>query len=273
MNTYRESVERAADYLKNRISAIPSTAVILGTGLSGLGDTIEPEAVIPYADIPSFPQSTVASHAGNLIVGRLAGTPILALQGRFHLYEGYSAREITFPIRVLAVAGVTKLVISNAAGGMNSDYRRGNIMLLTDHINLQGVNPLEGPNVDDWGPRFPDMSQPYDAAYLDIAIGLASELQVDLQSGVYVAVAGPNLETRAEYRMLARLGADAVGMSTVAEVLVARHMNMRVVAFSVITDECFPDTLAPVSIEDVLAAAADAEPRLRLLIEQLVPRL
>jgi purine-nucleoside phosphorylase len=270
---YQHKVESAAAFLSDRISSFPSTAIIMGTGLSHLGEAIDTRAAIPYGNIPHFPRSTVESHAGNLIVGTLAGVEIAALQGRFHLYEGYSAREITLPIRALALCGINRIIISNAAGGMNPDYRRGDIMVIEDHINMQGANPLEGENVDTWGPRFPDMSRPYDIELLNHASEAALKLGLDLQKGVYLAVAGPNLETRAEYRMIRTLGADAVGMSTVAEVLVARHMGLKVLAFSVITDECFPDTLEPVSLEDVLAAASKAEPRLRSLITEVLPVL
>ncbi len=225
---------------------------------------------MPYDEIPHFPLSTVESHHGRLIVGHLSGVPVCALQGRFHLYEGYTPRQVTFPVRVLATLGIDTLFISNAAGGMNPLFRRGDLMLITDHINLQGQNPLVGPNVDDWGPRFPDMSEPYDPELRRLAEEKALELGIKLQQGVYVAVLGPNLETKAEYRFLRLIGADAVGMSTVPEVIVARHMNLRVMAISVITDECFPDALEPLSLEAVLAAAAEAEPRLTRLMKAVV---
>ena len=263
-------VSAAAHAIKERTAADARLGIILGTGLGALADEMEVTDRIPYDEIPHFPLSTVESHQGRLIVGSLAGVPVLALQGRFHLYEGYSAQEVTFPVRVLKTLGVDTLLISNAAGGMNPHHRRGDLMLITDHINLQGANPLVGPNVDAWGPRFPDMSRPYDEGLIEVAETQALRLGIKLHQGVYVAVVGPNLETRAEYRFLRMIGADVVGMSTVPEVIVARHMNMRTMAISVITDECFPDALEPVSIEDVLAAAADAEPKLARIMKAVV---
>lgn len=265
-----KAANAAREFLSNRIQEIPQLAIILGTGLGNLGEDIEMSDSIAYDEIPNFPISTVESHSGRLLVGTLSGVPVLAMQGRVHLYEGYSAQEVTLPVRVLSSLGIKSLIISNAAGGMNPLFRRGDIMMITDHINLQGANPLEGPNVDEWGPRFPDMSEPYDRALRDLTESSALELGLRLVQGVYVAVTGPNLETKAEYRFLRAIGGDAVGMSTVPEVIVARHMDMRVLAFSVITDECFPDALKPVSIEDVLAAAASAEPDLRRLISNVV---
>jgi purine-nucleoside phosphorylase len=247
--------------------------IILGTGLGALADEIDGPTSLAYDEIPHFPVSTVESHHGRLLAGRLGGVPVLALQGRFHLYEGYGPREITFPVRVLAALGVDTLLISNAAGGMNPNFRRGDLMLVTDHINLQGANPLSGPNHDGWGPRFPDMSAPYDEELRRVAERAALERGIKLQQGVYVAVEGPNLETRAEYRFLRTIGADAVGMSTVPEVIVARHQGLRCLAFSVITDECFPDALEPVSIEDVLAAAGEAEPKLTAVMRAVVTEI
>lgn len=268
---YRNKVEEAARYLSNAgIGA--DTGIILGTGLGALADEIEARHVVSYDDIPNFPVSTVESHHGKLIFGTLDGVEVIALQGRFHLYEGYSAQEITLPVRVLASLGVETLLISNAAGGMNPVYRRGDLMLISDHINLQGVNPLTGHNVDEWGPRFPDMSDPYAGELREIAREYARNNRIYIHEGVYVSVTGPNLETRAEYRFLRHLGADAVGMSTVPEVIVANHAGMKCAAISVITDECFPDSLKPVSIEDVLAAAAEAEPNLTQLMKGLVSK-
>lgn len=270
LDTYRAHVRAAADALAARIGTDARIGLILGTGLGRLAEEIDVREAVPYGEIPHFPLSTVESHEGRLLAGTLGGVPVIALQGRFHLYEGYSAQEITLPVRVLAALGVDTLLISNAAGGMNPLFRRADLMLLTDHINLQGANPLTGPNADEWGPRFPDMSAPYDEALREAALAAALERGIRLQQGVYVAVAGPNLETPAEYRFLRTIGADAVGMSTVPEVIVARHMGLRCLAISVITDECFPDALEPVSIEDVLAAAAEAEPRLTVLMKDLV---
>jgi purine-nucleoside phosphorylase len=267
---YRTAVEEAAAAIHEASDLDVRVGIILGTGLGALADEIDVAASLSYDDIPHFPVSTVESHHGRLLIGHLAGVPVVALQGRFHLYEGYGPLEITFPVRVLAHLGVDTLLISNAAGGMNPNFRRGDLMLVTDHINLQGVNPLSGPNHDDWGPRFPDMSMPYDEDLRQIAERVALEQAIKLQQGVYVAVEGPNLETRAEYRFLRMAGADAVGMSTVPEVLVARHQGLRCLAFSVITDECFPDALEPVSIEDVLAAAGEAEPKLTAVMRGVV---
>ncbi len=271
--TYRAHVEAAAGAIAAAIDLRPRLGIILGTGLGKLAEEIDVRASVAYDDIPHFPISTVESHHGRLLCGHLRGVPVLAMQGRFHLYEGYGPQQVTFPVRVLATLGVETLLVSNAAGGMNPHYRRGDLMLLTDHINLQGVNPLVGPNVEAWGPRFPDMSEPYDPALRRLAEERALALGIKLQQGVYVAVTGPNLETKAEYRFLRAIGADVVGMSTVPEVIVARHMDLRVLAFSVVTDECFPDALEPVTLEAVLAAAAEAEPKLTALMAAVVEAL
>ena len=273
IDTARAQVQEAADALRQRVGDGARVGIILGTGLGKLAAEIEARETVPYDEIPHFPLSTVESHDGRLIAGTLRGVEVLAMQGRFHLYEGYSAWQITLPVRVMAALGVETVLISNAAGGMNPLYRRGDLMLTTDHINLQGANPLMGPNVDDWGPRFPDMSEPYDPDLRDVAEAAALERGIRLQQGVYVAVVGPNLETRAEYRFLRGIGADVVGMSTVPEVIVARHQGLRCLAISVVTDECFPDALEPVSIEDVLAAAAEAEPKLTTLMGDVVASL
>jgi purine-nucleoside phosphorylase len=273
IETYREQVEEAAAVIRDASGSPPKLGLVLGTGLGELVDMIDENARLRYEDIPHFPVSTVDTHSGHLILGTLHGMPVAALQGRFHLYEGYSPKEVTFPIRVLGTLGVETLFISNAAGGMNPHFSAGDLMLITDHINLQGANPLVGPNVDDWGPRFPDMSEPYDPDLRALASENAMEQGLKLQEGVYVAVPGPNLETKAEYRMLRRLGADAVGMSTVPEVIVARHMGIRVMAVSVITDECFPDALEPVSLEDVLSVAGTVGPALTQLVDAVVADL
>lgn len=270
VKAYKARVDEAAAVVREKLPFEPRLGIILGTGLGALADEIDVAVSIPYDDLPHFPLSTVESHHGRLLAGTLSGTPVLAMQGRFHLYEGYSAHEVVFPVRVMGVLGIDTLLISNAAGGMNPHFRRGDLMLLTDHINLQGHNPLEGPNVDAWGPRFPDMSEPYDLELRRIAEERALERGIKLQQGVYAAVVGPNLETRAEYRFLRQIGADVVGMSTVPEVIAARHMDLRVMAVSVITDECFPDALEPVTIEEVLAAAAEAEPNLTALMKAVV---
>ncbi len=276
--SYRAHVDEAAEAVRGALGdalggALPRLGLILGTGLGRLAEEIEVETTISYDALPHFPISTVESHDGRLLVGGLEGVPVVAMQGRFHLYEGYDAKQVTFPVRVLGTLGVEALLISNAAGGMNPHYRRGDLMLVTDHINLQGANPLTGPNVDTWGPRFPDMSEPYDAELRALAEEQALRQGIKLQQGVYVAVEGPNLETPAEYRFLRMIGADVVGMSTVPEVIAARHMGLRVMALSVITDECFPDALEPVTMEDVLAAAGEAEPKLTRIMRAVVAAL
>lgn len=247
--------------------------LILGTGLGKLAERIDVQHTISYDSIPHFPVSTVESHQGRLLIGTLEGVSVICMQGRMHVYEGYSAREATFPIRVVAGLGIECLLITTACGGMNPAYRRGDLMLLSDHINLQGVNPLVGPNVDAWGPRFPDMSEPYDVALRARAKQIADEHAIKLHEGVYVSVLGPNLETKAEYRFLRAIGADVVGMSTTPEVTVARHMDLRVMAIGVITDECFPDTLQPVTLEEVLEAAGIAEPKLTTIMSEVVVSL
>jgi purine-nucleoside phosphorylase len=273
LDAYRRAVTEAATFVREALGTEARIGLILGTGLGRLADELESAQELAYDAIPHFPVSTVESHHGRLLAGTLAGVPVLAMQGRFHLYEGYDAHQITFPVRVMNALGIETLLISNAAGGMNPLFRRGDLMLLTDHINLQGANPLIGPNADEWGPRFPDMSEVYDAELRQIAERAALDRAIRLQQGVYAAVAGPNLETRAEYRFLRLIGADAVGMSTVPEAIVARHMGMRCLAVSVITDECFPDALEPVSIADVLAAAAEAEPNLATLMRAVVEQI
>ncbi|MCH7638564.1 MAG: purine-nucleoside phosphorylase [Bacteroidetes bacterium] len=273
LDAYRSQVNEAAAYLREKLGTEARVGLILGTGLGKLAEEIDGAKTAEYGAIPHFPVSTVESHHGRLLSGTLGGVTVTAMQGRFHLYEGYDGRQITFPVRVMKQLGVDTLLVSNAAGGMNPLFRRGDLMLLTDHINLQGMNPLTGPNADEWGPRFPDMSEPYDKGLRDIAEQAALDRAIRLQQGVYVAVEGPNLETRAEYRFLRFIGADAVGMSTVPEVIVGNHMGMRCMAISVITDECLPDALEPVSIEDVLAAAAEAEPNLTALMRAVVEEI
>jgi len=267
-----ERVDAAAEVIRSRISTQPSVGIVLGTGLGDLARRIVVSASIDYAEIPGFPLSTVESHAGRLLAGTLAGRPVVAMQGRFHRYEGYSLQQVTFPVRVLRALGAGVLVVSNACGGMNPDWAAGDLMLLADHINLLGDNPLIGPNDDRLGPRFPDLSATYDPALRALARAVAAEQGIPLREGVYVAVAGPNLETRAEYRMLRAMGADVVGMSTVPEVIVAVHAGMRVLGVSIITDMCIPETLEPASLEKILAVAAGAEPHLSALVEGVVAR-
>jgi purine-nucleoside phosphorylase len=245
----------------------------MGTGLGALAERIDAEVSLSYSEIPHFPSSTVESHAGKLILGSLEGTPVAAMQGRLHRYEGYSLQDVTFPVRVLRMLGVEILVVSGAVGGMNPLWAPGQIVLLDDHINLLGDNPLVGENLDELGPRFPDMSRPYDPELQAMAQRIAVSRGTCLNRGVYVAVTGPSLETRAEYRMLRLLGADVVGMSTVPEVIVARHMGMRVLAFSIITDACLPDALEPADVPSIIATAKAAEPELTGLICGVVEEL
>jgi purine-nucleoside phosphorylase len=268
-----ERIEASAALVRARITEAPEVAIILGTGLGGLAERIESPIAIEYGEIPGFPLSTVESHAGRLLSGKLAGRSVLAMQGRFHRYEGYSLQQATFPVRVMRQLGARILIVSNACGGMHPDWRAGDLMLIADHINLLGDNPLAGPNDERLGPRFPYSSALYDAALRALARTVATEQGIVLREGVYVAVAGPNLETRAEYRMLRTLGADVVGMSTVPEVLVASHGGMRVLGISIITDMCIPETLEPASLERILAIAGEAEPKLTALVTGVVERL
>ena len=256
------AAERAAAVVRERWDRVPVAAIILGTGLGRLAEQIAVEAEIGYDELPGFARPTVESHAGRLLCGTLAGRPVVAMQGRFHRYEGYSLADVTFPVRVLRALGARTLVVSNACGGMHPLWDPGDLVLLADHINLLGDSPLVGPNDDTLGPRFPDMSEPYDGALRALARATAMRKGTTLREGVYVAVAGPNLETRAEYRMLRALGADVVGMSTVPEVIVARHGGMRVLGISIITDQCLPDALEPASVEQIIAVARRAEPAL-----------
>src|SRR5213083_423806 len=266
-------IDAALRAVRARTKLVPDVAIILGTGLGALADEVTVETRIPYGEIPGFPLSTVESHAGQLLVGTLAGRRVAAMQGRFHRYEGYSLEQIAFPVRVLRRLGARTLVVSNACGGMHPLWSPGDLMLIADHINLLGDNPLVGPNDDTLGPRFPDMSQPYDELLRALARQVALDERIVLREGVYVAVAGPNLETRAEYRMLRALGADVVGMSTVPEVIAAVHLGMRVLGVSIITDQCLPDALAPASVEQIIAVARAAEPRLTALIDGVLERL
>ncbi len=259
-------VRAAADAVRARSALAPEFGIILGTGLGSLGSSIAVEAEIPYEEIPGFPASSVESHAGKLLLGTLAGRRVAALQGRFHRYEGYTLQQVTFPVRVLRALGAGTLVVSAAVGGMNPLWRLGDVMLVADHINLMGDSPLIGPNDESLGPRFPDMSAPYDAALAAVARRAALDLKQELREGVYVAVTGPALETRAEYRMLRAMGADVVGMSTVPEVIVAVHAGMKVLGLVVVTDLCLPDALEPANITKIIAAAEAAEPRMTALL-------
>ena len=268
-----EIVHEAADVVRARWSATPVAGIILGTGLGGLAREIDVAATVEYGDIPGFPLSTVESHAGRLLCGTLGGKSVIAMQGRFHRYEGYSLQQVTFPVRVLRALGAETLIVSNACGGMREEWAPGDLMLISDHINLLGDNPLVGPNDERLGVRFPDMSAPYDAELRSLARAVAAEQGTVLREGVYVAVTGPNLETRAEYRMLRGIGADVVGMSTVPEVIVAVHAGMRVLGVSIITDQCIPETLEPAELATIIATAARAEPRFAALVRGVMERL
>lgn len=252
--------------IRTRTVAEPRVGIILGTGLGALAEHVHADIVIPYADIPHMPVSTVESHKGRMIFGELSGRQVVVMQGRFHYYENYSMQQITHGVRIMKALGVETLVVSNACGALNPNFQRSDIMIINDHINLLGDNPLIGTNDQSLGPRFPDMSEPYTLSHIARAHECAKELGIEVREGVYAAVAGPNLETRAEYRYLRTIGADVVGMSTVPEVIVAVHAGMRVLGFSVITDECFPDTLQKVSLQEILEAASIAEPKLAALI-------
>lgn len=268
-----ERIRSSADAIRKRSGLRPHVALILGTGLGALAEEIDAETMLPYDEIPDFPVPTVESHSGRLLLGHLQGQRVVAMQGRFHRYEGYSLSQVTFPVRVMRELGAGILLVSNACGGMNPLWDVGDLMLIADHINLLGDNPLIGPNADELGPRFPDMSEPYDLELQHLATRVAMEEQIPLRSGVYVAVPGPNLETRAEYRFLRAIGADVVGMSTVPEVIVAVHGGMRVMGVSIITDSCLPDALKPASVEEIIKVANEAEPRLTRLIKHVVGRL
>ncbi|HOK08842.1 MAG TPA: purine-nucleoside phosphorylase [Candidatus Hydrogenedens sp.] len=271
MNTLREQINESVKVIRSATNTHPSIGIILGTGLGTLKEIINSEINIPYQEIPHFPDDSL--HGGELIVGELAGKKVLALSGRFHYYEGFSMQQVTFPVRVAKALGVKILIVSNAAGGMNPLFKAGDLMIITDHINLMGDNPLIGPNDDTLGPRFPDMSEPYSQELIALAENTAIDLKIPIKKGVYVGVAGPCLETRAEYRFLRAIGADAVGMSTVPEVIVAVHSGLKVLGFSAITDECFPDALQPANIEHIIATAQKIEPLLRTLVKEIISKI
>jgi purine-nucleoside phosphorylase len=259
-------IEEAAATIRAKWDRQPHAGIILGTGLGSLVNEIECEASLDYEEIPHFPRSTAISHRGRLVCGTLRGLPVMAMEGRFHMYEGYSLKQITLPVRLMKALGAQLLVVSNACGGMNPYYRCGDIMVIEDHINLMGDNPLIGINDDRLGPRFPDMCEPYDLKLVERALQVARREDIVAHQGVFVAVAGPNLETRAEYRFLRAAGADVVGMSTVPEVIVAVHCGLRVVGFSIVTDMCLADALKPANVAEIIATANEAEPRLRKLV-------
>ncbi len=266
---YKTRVEEAAAFLQTRSSHPPQVGIILGSGLGGLVSEIADAVQIPYAEIPGFPVSTAPGHSGTLHLGRIGDRPVVALEGRFHVYEGYDPLEITMGVRVMARLGVKQLIITNACGGMNLELEKGDLLVLDDHINLLGINPLTGPNVDEWGPRFPDMSRPYDPELVERLLSIAEEEGIRARKGIYVAVPGPNLETRAEYRWLSTM-ADVVGMSTVPEVIVATHEGLQTAGISIVTDLCDPDHLVAVNVEEILQVAADAEPRLTKMVRRLI---
>jgi len=261
-----DQIQESLRYIRSRWSGTAKVGIVLGTGLGNLAKQIQAESVFAYEDIPHFPRSTVETHAGNLVIGTLNGISVAAMEGRFHAYEGYDSKQITFPVRVLQALGAEMLIVSNACGGMNPQYRQGDIMVIEDHINMLGINPLVGINDDRLGPRFPDMCEPYDKKLIDLALEVARQENFVAHKGVYVAVLGPNLETRAEYRFLRGIGADVVGMSTVPEVLVAVHCGMKVLGLSIVTDMALPDALKPAVVEEIIATANEAEPKLTKIV-------
>jgi len=267
-----EQVQQATKMVRAAWSGNPTIGLVLGTGLGALASEIESPVAIPYPEIPHFPRVTVEGHKGQLVCGELAGRPVVAMEGRFHLYEGYTAAQVTFPIRVMKELGCELLIVSNACGGLNPQFAKGDVMVIEDHINLLGANPLIGPNDDRLGPRFPDMIEPYDRSLQDLALRVALEANIVAHRGVYVAVIGPNLETRAEYRFLRGIGADVVGMSTIPEVVTAVHAGLKVLGFSIVTDMCLPDALKPVCIEEIIAVANQAESKLRTIVRGVLER-
>lgn len=269
----QETINTTVTFLQEKGFTNPQVGIVLGTGLGQLVDHLELEVSVDYSDIPNFPVSTVEFHSGKLLYGTLEGKKTIIMQGRFHLYEGYTLQEITFPVRVLKALGITSLLVSNAAGAINLSYKKGDLMLLDDHINLQGGSPLAFKNVSDFGERFTDMCAPYDANLNDKMLAIAKANAITLHKGIYASVVGPQLETRAEYRYLKIIGADAVGMSTVPEVIVANHLQLPVIAVSVLTDECDPENLKPVNIPEIIAIAGEAEPKMITLFKALVGQL
>ena len=274
INAHKEQVEEAVAFLRSHLPIIPEILIQLGTGLGNLVEAMDNSISIPYEEIPGFPHSTVTSHAGNLVCGTLAGKPCAILQGRFHYYEGYSAREVGFPVRVLSLLGVQTAIITNASGGLKTSWQAGTIMILKDHINQLPDNPLRGPNIDAWGPRFPDLSEPYDPALRKLARQAARKLELpNVIEGTYVCIPGPSLETPAETRMLKQCGADAVGMSSVPEVITALHGGLRVLGLSVVANVNDPDNFIPILLDDIVEAANLAEPKLQKMILEIVQEL
>jgi len=273
MSETRKQIAEATAFIRSKTDLEPRVGIILGTGMGALASAVAKSVVLPYREIPYFPLSTVESHAGNLHLGILEGVPVMMMQGRFHFYEGYTMKQITFPVRVMKALGCTMMIVMNATGSMNPLIPRGSLVLVADHINLMGDNPLIGPNDDELGPRFPDMSEPYSHELITLAEEVALDLGVRVHKGVMIAVTGPCLETAAEYRFFRRIGADIVTMSTVPEVIAANHTGLKVLGISVVTDECLPDALKPADIHEIIATAAAAEPRLTALVSGVLERL
>ena len=269
----KTKISEAAEFIKQNITEIPKVGVILGTGLGGFAKCLEIKSTIKYEDIPHFPESTVESHVGEFLSAKIGDNNIVVMQGRFHFYEGYSLEQVTFPVRVMRALGIDTLIVSNAVGGINPLYAKGDLVVLDDHINFMGVNPLIGPNDNELGERFPDMSEPYNQELIAIAQEIALEEKISVKKGVYIGVTGPCLETRAEYRFMKLLGADVVGMSTVPEVIVAAHAGLKVFAVSCVTDICLPDKLEPVELSEIIAVAEKTEPKLNKLITRLIERI
>ena len=273
MEDLKAKITESVEFINQKSNIKPKIAIILGTGLGRLAEDIQEKEIIPYSDIPNFPISTVQGHGGNLVLGKLENKEVVAMQGRFHYYEGYNLKEVTFPVRVMKKLGAEVIIISNAAGGMNRIFKRGDLMLITDHINLFGDNPLIGPNDEELGLRFPDMSEAYDRKLVELTLKVALEEKIKLHQGIYVGLTGPTLETPAEYRFLIKIGADAVGMSTVPEVIVANHMGMKVLGISCITDLAINGVVVKTGLEEILKAASDAEPIMTKLVKKVIQKI
>ncbi|NCO23861.1 MAG: purine-nucleoside phosphorylase [Candidatus Infernicultor aquiphilus] len=273
MEDLKAKITESVEFINQKSNIKPKIAIILGTGLGRLAEDIQEKEIIPYSDIPNFPISTVQGHGGNLVLGKLENKEVVAMQGRFHYYEGYNLKEVTFPVRVMKKLGAEVIIISNAAGGMNRFFKRGDLMLITDHINLFGDNPLIGPNDEELGLRFPDMSEAYDRKLVELTLKVALKEKIKLHQGIYVGLTGPTLETPAEYRFLIKIGADAVGMSTVPEVIVANHMGMKVLGISCITDLAINGVVVKTGLEEILKAASDAEPIMTKLVKKVIQKI
>lgn len=269
----RKKIDETVSFIRKKSKVRPLVGIVLGSGLGNLAKNIQKDAEIPYKDIPNFAHSTAMGHKGNLILGELGNTTVAAMEGRLHFYEGWTLEQVTFPVRIMKALGCTYLFVSNAAGGMNPRYRRGDLVIIEDHINLMGVNPLIGPNDESLGPRFPDMSHPYDSALIDLAERTSLKLGMKLHQGTYAAMTGPCFETRAEYRLLRVVGADLIGMSTVPEVIVAVHAGLKVFGMSIVSDVCIPDHLEPITGEEVIKIANEAEPKLSSIFQEMIKSL